>query len=434
MASQPQRQRGKLENRIQEDNAMPVYSHTQLSTFQQCPLRYRFLYVDRLRKPEETSAEAFVGSRVHETLQKLYEDLKYGKLNTLEGLLAYYRDQWLRNLGIGFRIVREGITGDHYQEYGRRCIQNYYGRHHPFDQSVTLKTEFHLLFALDSEGRYKMQGYIDRLAKRPDGVYEIHDYKTSANLPSQSQVDADRQLALYQIGLASRWNDVERVELIWHYVSFDSTLVSYRSPEQLEQLSRETAVLIDEIEHCQSFPPVKSALCEWCEYRPECPVWKHVIAVQAATPEEIEADEGAQLANEYGRIKLEMDALAGRLEEIRNRILEYARQHAVSTLQGNGLQVSVKSREQFSLPGRDEEEWLELEEYVKSEKRWEEVSDLSTKKLEQVLGCKNWPQESLDRLRSFLRLRPITTLRVTRTDLPPRADASPNPDESEPDG
>ncbi len=410
---------------------MPVYSHTQLATFEQCPLRYRFQYLDKIPKPEAVSAEAFTGARVHETLQKLYEDLKYGKMNGLDELLAYYREQWRRNRGAGIRIVREGLAEDHFQDYGQRCIGNYYSRHYPFDDSVTLKTEFHLLFALDGEGRYKLQGYIDRLARRRDGVYEIHDYKTSANLASQSHVDADRQLALYHIGLKSCWNDVEQVELIWHYVGFDTTLVSRRSAEQLEELSRHTASLIDQIEHCTDFAPVKSALCEWCEYRTGCPLWKHVIAIRELPPAAINADEGFKLATEYAGVKAEMEVLTMRLSQIRNRILEYARRQEVSTLQGNGFQVSVKERPQMLFPSRDEEEWRRLEEYIRGVGRWEEVSDLSVKKLQEVVAEERWTPESLEMLKTFVRFRPVSTIRVSQTDLPAAEESADGADPEE---
>jgi putative RecB family exonuclease len=76
---------------------MPVYSHTQLALFEQCPQRYKFTYIDKLRKPEEQGAEAFVGSRVHENLEKLYDDLKYGKLDSLNELIAFYKSEWRRN-------------------------------------------------------------------------------------------------------------------------------------------------------------------------------------------------------------------------------------------------------------------------------------------------------------------------------------------------
>jgi RecB family exonuclease len=120
---------------------------------------------------------------------------------------------------------------------------------------------------LDPEGHYKFQGYIDRLARTRDGIYEIHDYKTGTSLPSQAHVDSDRQLAVYQVGLKSCWDDVERVDLIWQYVGLDTTLVSHQSPHQLHELLEHTIKLIDQIEACRDFPPVRGALCNWCEYR-----------------------------------------------------------------------------------------------------------------------------------------------------------------------
>jgi RecB family exonuclease len=56
---------------------MPLYSHSQLETFENCPIKYKFRYIGKIRKPEEQSIEAFVGSCVHTTLQKLYDDLLF---------------------------------------------------------------------------------------------------------------------------------------------------------------------------------------------------------------------------------------------------------------------------------------------------------------------------------------------------------------------
>ena len=78
-----------------------------------------------------------------------------------------------------------------------------------------------LNFALDDENRYRMTGYIDRLSRASDDTYQIHDYKTSAYLPSQEDVDSDQQLGLYQIGVQKRWPDIKNVKLIWHYLAFD---------------------------------------------------------------------------------------------------------------------------------------------------------------------------------------------------------------------
>jgi putative RecB family exonuclease len=395
---------------------MPVYSHTQLSVFEECPQRYKFQYVDRVRKPGEQGVEAFVGSRVHGSLQKLYDDLKYGKLTSLDELVAHYHEDWRRNWNPTIRIVREGFSEGDYRQYGVRCIQNYYRRYQPFSDSQTLTTEFHLVFPLDSEGRYKVQGYIDRLSRRHDGVYEIHDYKTGTSLPSQADADSDRQLALYQIGLQSCWKDVERVELIWHYVGVDSTLVSRRSPAELASLSKSIMGLIDRIESCRDFQPVKSVLCEWCEYRSDCPAWKHVLAVQAMSPQTLAAEDGVRLANRYAKAKWDLDSLTDRFKTIRAELLEYARAQDLNVLQGTGIRVSITTHNQPAFPDAGTAAWQEMEDAIKAAGRWQEVSKLSLSRLTKELRGQQWPQSLSAEIEKFVAVRPITTVRVSGFD------------------
>ena len=74
---------------------MTTYSHSRLGTFQQCRYKYKLQYIDKI-KVELESIEAFMGKRVHETLEKLYKDLKFQKLNSNEELkeqLVMYAQQ-----------------------------------------------------------------------------------------------------------------------------------------------------------------------------------------------------------------------------------------------------------------------------------------------------------------------------------------------------
>ncbi len=50
---------------------MTVYSHSQLSTFEQCRQKFKLQYIDKVETEVEESVEAFLGSRTHETLEKL---------------------------------------------------------------------------------------------------------------------------------------------------------------------------------------------------------------------------------------------------------------------------------------------------------------------------------------------------------------------------
>ncbi len=393
---------------------MPVYSHSQLSTFEDCPLRYKFKYVDRIERAER-SVEAFLGSIVHRSLQKLYEDLSYEKLNSVEDILEYYQAEWRRCWSREIRIVREGLSADNYRDYGARCIRDYYERNLPFTQNRTLATELHLVFSLDAEKRYRMQGFVDRVALRADGVYEIHDYKTSNTLPDRARLEMDRQLPLYQIGLQARWPEAEQVELVWHYLGFAATVVSSRTADQLRELARRTMERIDEVEACKDFPPLKSRLCDWCEYRAQCPLWKHVVEVESLPAGVMAEDSGVRLATAYAETKSQLDGLRQRLESLREELLEFSRRNQVDVIQGQGVRVSVSRREQLKLPPADDVARAEVEEFIRSIDRWDEASELSDNRLGKIIEEKGWPAARLDRLRALLRKREVTVLRVSRS-------------------
>lgn len=284
---------------------MPVYSHSRLSSFENCPRQFYFRYVEKV--PVETeSIEAFLGKRVHEVIERLNRFVERGMVPSLGKVLARFRALWDEHFDSDrVRIVRAENPPEAYRESGERCLRNHYGRHYPFDADETLGIEQHVAFALDDAGRYRMQGIVDRIARARDGAIEIHDYKTGRFVPSQQALDQDRQLALYQIALAPRYGDAP-VRLVWHYLLRDQTRVSTRTPEQLDRLRAETAARIDEIEAERSFEPRPSTLCSWCEFRTICPASGAEANASAAAAPEPAADPPA-------REVVEAPAAAGQL-------------------------------------------------------------------------------------------------------------------------
>jgi putative RecB family exonuclease len=249
-----------------------VYSHSRMSSFENCPKQFHFKYV--LKIPQETEGiEAFVGKRVHEVLERLYVFVDQDMVPSLDKVIHRYRvmfDEMYDPERV--RIVREGIAASFYRELGERCLRNYYHRHYPFDADETLGLEERVLFDLDQEGRYKVQGIIDRIVRARDGTVEVHDYKTGKYVPSQKNLDQDRQLALYQIGLSKHYPG-EPMRLVWHFVQSGQIRTSTRTPEELASLRSTTISLIDRIEQETDFAPNKIPLCSWCEYKSLCPAW-----------------------------------------------------------------------------------------------------------------------------------------------------------------
>ena len=52
--------------------AMPTFSNSRLSAYENCPMQYRLKYVDEVAVPPRESVEAYLGKRVHEALEFLY--------------------------------------------------------------------------------------------------------------------------------------------------------------------------------------------------------------------------------------------------------------------------------------------------------------------------------------------------------------------------
>jgi putative RecB family exonuclease len=247
-----------------------VYSHSRLSAFERCPRKFQYRYLWKI-PAEGESVEAFVGKRVHEVLERLHRHTQQHGAPSLPKVLWRFQQMFSEAYdATRVRIAREGMPLDFYRAFGEQCIANYYHEHYPFDRDETLALEERVHFELGDSGGYRVQGFIDRIARTRDGAIEIQDYKTSRRVPSQADVDEDRQLALYQIGVGARFG-ARPVRLVWRYLRQRRTFVSTRTPEQLAELAVRTRALIDEIRSETVFEPRPSALCRWCEYREGCP-------------------------------------------------------------------------------------------------------------------------------------------------------------------
>lgn len=392
---------------------MPIYSYSQLETYEQCPLKYKFRYRDKIKRYIE-SVEAFMGSRVHDTLQKCYDDIRYTRKNNLNDLVAFYDKIWQKNWNDSIVITRQDLTQEHYRALGQKLIESYYKRYSPFDTDITVQTEMRIAFSLDDAAKYRMQGYIDRLSRTYDGTYEIHDYKTSAHLPGQADVDKDRQLGLYQIGVQKRWPDVKNIRLIWHYLAFNTELVSYRTSEAIASLIEKTKRLINEIESIWDFLPRESHLCDWCEYTDLCPLRKHFVKVEALPMNEYLNEPGVVLANKYAELKEQEVGIKDEMEKVREAILDYARKEEVEVIKGNDHKITITFDEKLKFPGKKDAECLELDALIKEAGRWDEVSELDITTLGRIIERDMWSKDLIDKVVKYGRIEEGSMLRLSK--------------------
>ncbi len=394
---------------------MKVYSHSQLSVYEECPHKYKLQYLDKIKPEAEVEGiEGFMGNRVHETLKKCYDGVKCTKLNSLPDLLTFYHQQWDKNWHDGIVIARAELTAENYRALGARALENYYNRYVPFDQDRTIATEKPITFSLDADGKYRIRGFIDRLARGKDGAFEIHDYKTSSHLPTQEDADGDRQLALYQIGVQRCWPQVRQVRLVWHYLAFDTELVSTRSDAAMRSLIQDTSRLIDEIESAKDFPARESFLCNWCDYPDRCPHKAHEQKVAGLPVNEYLAEPGVALVNKFAALKSQSDLIGAEMEKVKEAIIEYARRNGTTRIQGSNRHASIRFSKKLGFPRKNEAFREDLEQIIVGAGKWDEVSQLDVYALARACENRSWGRELIERVMKYGRMEETTVVNLSR--------------------
>lgn len=389
------------------------YSHSQLETYRNCPFKYKLQYMDRIRT-KRRSIEAFMGTMVHEALERLYRDLMMSRCPELEDIHRFYLDRWEEKYGGDVFIVREEYGPEDYRQTGMRCISDYYRRYHPFEGNATLGLEKRVNIPVsDEEGRLlRFSGILDRLDSPEAGRYEIHDYKTSGSLPTRQELEGDRQLSIYQLAVEDGYPDAVDVELVWHYLVFDRELRLRRTPEELRAVAAEAASTVREIETASDFPARESQLCLWCELQEHCPLRKHILKVAKIAHRELGTDHGMQLVDSYAEWTERKQEAENRLRELREEILEFSSYNDVDNIQGTFHVLKINRVPKPKLPSGSSEEREKLEGILRDEGVRESVSSLSSSRLGKALSNGSLGRHIAERLEPLIEWEEVPYLRI----------------------
>lgn len=252
---------------------MVIYSHSKLETFDQCKLKFKYKYVDKIVPEISRSIEAHLGGTVHKALEWLYKEILKGNSPKIDDIIGFYSTKWEEDYSPDVLIVNKFLTVKDYFSKGVDFLIGYYMKNQPFKDN-TIATEQKVEIDLDESGDKKLIGYIDRLVHNTDiNEIEIHDYKTANSVPTKEKIENSRQLALYSIAIKKIYGKEKKVTMIWHFLAHNIKISARKTDEELEKLRLEVIELIDKIEATKSFPSNKSRLCDWCEYKNICEGW-----------------------------------------------------------------------------------------------------------------------------------------------------------------
>lgn len=364
-------------------------SYSAIETYLQCPQKYKFQEIDRIRTPK--SREAIFGTAVHSALNFMFK--KDPLFPTLDEVINHFRENWpAREVFLAeskHDSLKRAWTGEEekiYLQEGIKMLKRFYEKNAPWNFSVIdLESRFEVALEDKKSGEtHILAGIIDRIDKTGDGKYEIIDYKTAKRMPSQDALNQNLQLFLYSLGLQKRWPHLstEDIKLSLYFLKHEEKLTAEISSVAVQKTKDHVLNTIGEIqEHIRSgkeFEPMPSALCEWCGFRPMCPAWRHLYRKKtddSPTKEEIEG-----VVKEFLHLKKDKKENENKLNELQKKIEDYMTREGLTRLFGEEGFISKKNSQRY------EYDWEKVKKVLANFGKWEDILKADETKLKKIMG------------------------------------------------
>jgi putative RecB family exonuclease len=275
------------------------YYPTQLETFRQCPLKYKYgkdpEIRDRYRQP---TPQLYVGTCVHDALEVFFDVTRTPMSERTEAKL----DHLLRRAWAGADLwpqkkkqrleERAKIFGDNKEleaSWGRHAL-NMLHRYFLVADLTAMPFTAEQFHEAKLKSGIVVAGKIDRIDRLEDGSMRIMDYKTGK--PPLRKDDAavaadDLQLSTYAIVVRKKYRaPVSRCSLI--FVAHDAEVGFTPTDELLAGKANLIEETVRAIEAETEFAPRENQFCPWCEYRAICPVGQNIAAADATRAEDLD--------------------------------------------------------------------------------------------------------------------------------------------------
>jgi putative RecB family exonuclease len=329
--------------------AVPTLSYSGVRAYAECPLRWKFMYIDHL--PETPRGYFTFGRTVHSVLEALLEPLVVpmgrrtdarrtqrtlgdfaapadpaGRPELMDeaALRTTYDRLWSSE---GY-LSREDEA--RYRQLGWTILVQY--RASIAAQPPTpIAVEPHLETKWDG---IPVHGYIDRVDRTASGGLEILDYKTSKEL-SEADAKGSDQLTLYQVLVEANYpGQVEGLTLV-HLRRQQALRSARRERRDLEALYDRVGEVYDGI-RTEAYEPQPGRHCARCEFQSRCPEFRQVPAP--------ERDRLLGLADRFSQLREQEQALEGELKATADALHQAAAQLGVHRVPGS-QEVLIRRRE-----------------------------------------------------------------------------------------
>jgi len=252
---------------------MDHLSCSQMNLYLQCPLKYKFQYLDKLPKPFRPSGLAFGGS-LHVALCWLNKQRMNGNDVSLDKVYKIFDADWYaQNLDRQIRY-KNGETETRLLIMAKEMLSLYFVR--PQRKVLGAEVPFTVPLVNLSTGErlpVNLEGYID-LIEEADSICE---FKTSGQTMSQSDLDNHLQLTAYSYAYEMLYRRPPRILRLIDFVKTKRPkIMSLEMPREKLDYRRFFYLARQILKGIKSgiFFPRTSFMCKDCEYDKPCRTWQ----------------------------------------------------------------------------------------------------------------------------------------------------------------
>ncbi len=377
------------------------YSHSQIQTYLNCQLRYRFEKVDKITPKTPTdNLTLLLGTVVHSTLEYLYNKVSDFKSPKLDDLLVFYEDIWKKELirvnEKYDRVLFEVNDINDFKKRWEEYIKYYYEAFSPFDSWIPMKMEESIAFNLWEEVSFRWK--IDRIDIEKDTIVII-DYKTSKSFHKDEEDTYKEQIILYSFHIKNSYQDkIKKFKWRVHYLHLKFVEEFEITDGMIEKVIAKYKLIWEEIEGKKNkykagekdvFIPKKSGLCNYCIYKNICPYFAHELIdwedVEVAT---LGKTSIKFLVDNLAKIKEKLNILEEDKELYSKILTDYAKENEFKTLYWDEYKASISYKKEYNSNKEKKDELKNL-----LSQRWllEEIIDIDRHKLGKII--KDWKVE-----------------------------------------
>ena len=283
-----------LLNRIrpvtEDDKNLPVFSYSKMEVFKNCPLQYRYKYIEK-KYSQDTSIALELGSLCHYVLEQKGkmivsgETVDYEKLNDILMNGVTETDEKTKEELLGINQLKrkyfevwyepDNASGASYDEKIKLFDKVL---HNEMEETDWKPTYFEKPFEFVWDNKVILKGFIDRIDTK-DGQYRTVDYKTSKKVYEQSKLATSLQFGVYALAILNEFG-VLPIESEYRFILIDDKQYALTKGWENRLIKAMDKVFgdIEASEKKSVFVPKPSPLCHWCNFcqtNPEATIYRN---------------------------------------------------------------------------------------------------------------------------------------------------------------